>query len=63
MGETIYKGNINKNKGIVMGNAYAPVKDGIKIIGAMTTVTVPNIPCSWLWLIRPSIEVLWRYPA
>lgn len=37
MGDTIYHGNIDKNSGVVMGNAYTPAKDGIKITGSTST--------------------------
>jgi len=35
LGETVYYGNVD-NKGVVMGNAYTPAKDGIRITGSTT---------------------------
>ncbi|EED12084.1 conserved hypothetical protein [Talaromyces stipitatus ATCC 10500] len=34
IGDTKYQGNITNNSGVVMGNAYASAKDGIRITGS-----------------------------
>lgn len=42
LGETVYYGNVD-NKGVVMGNAYTPAKDGIRITGSTTVSALGSL--------------------
>jgi hypothetical protein len=74
MGNTVYSGAITGNAGVMTGNVYTPVKDGIRLYGASVgslhtslamfkltssrRITTETVSKMYLQGVRPEVKTL-----